>query len=567
MTSLTNFGNQNIYTLTNLNNISTPYGDLLPVSATGPCVSTNGGTSYIISLYESLTNLIDFSTFGKSLNVNELKLQTIPSAGTSYTLYYDTTSKVVSYAGAPSGTLPSATNWSDYLFWNNATSSWNVGADKIHIGRSAGTSPQGLRSLAVGDFAGSISQGDYSCAIGPSAAYQNQGQRGVAIGNSAGYDHQQINSIAVGAFAGQQYCGTGAICIGYAAGINNVGRDAVVIGNYESGLVSDNIGDGCIAIGYSTLASSNKGKYCVAIGYAAMSQATSDDNVISVGYLAGQVDSKANSINIGAYAGQVNPSNSSVNIGFQTGRYKVGTNPSLNLGAYCGGLANEWCLNIGYNCGFTGAVSAKGNISLGINANYNSQFSNNIVIRASSNALGQLNATKDNACFIDPIRPTAAYSETWYGNVLKQDTSTKEIYSFNNYSYLAYINATSNFGTPYTVAASSSIPFNFITESVGGLTIYDPLTTYSFLPDRTSRYKIDVLIRGLNNLSNHYISVIVNGAEIYRKYWTVNTNESMSFSLTRNLKSGDQIYLKTDGAVDLNLSSELYSQVQYTQLF
>jgi hypothetical protein len=172
--SLTNFGNQNVYTLTNLNNISTAYGDLLPVGATGPCVSTNNGLSYIISLYESSTNNIDFSTFNKNLIVNNLKLQTIPSTSTSMILYYDTSSKSVSYSPVPSGTIPAGTYWGDYLYWNNSTSSWSVAFDKVHIGRSAGTVPQGARTVAVGDYAASLTQGDYAVAIGASAAYFSQ---------------------------------------------------------------------------------------------------------------------------------------------------------------------------------------------------------------------------------------------------------------------------------------------------------------------------------------------------------------------------------------------------------
>jgi hypothetical protein len=113
-----------------------------------------------------------------------------------YSLYYDASTKVVSYSNVPVGTLPAGTNWSDYIYWDNGTSGWVVGSDKIHIGRSAGT-VQGTRSVAVGDFAGSVSQGNYCVAIGPSAGYTNQQQRGLALGNSAGYDHQQENSVSM----------------------------------------------------------------------------------------------------------------------------------------------------------------------------------------------------------------------------------------------------------------------------------------------------------------------------------------------------------------------------------
>jgi hypothetical protein len=258
-----------------------------------------------------------------------------------------------------------------------------------------------------------------------------------------------------------------------------------------------------------------------------------------------------------------------VNIGTNCGENKqsASTQPTINIGLQCGLFcANDWNTNLGYYCGYTGTSNGRGNINIGYNANYDCRYNSTIVLRASTNGLAALNATKDSALFIDPIRAQSAYNETWFGNVLKQDTASKEVYSFNSYAYMDYQNVTSNFGSSYTLGAGSTIPFNVQLEGTNIYT-YDFLTSYNYLPDRTGRYKIDVLLRGLNNLSGHYISVYIGATEIYRKYWTQNTNESMSFSLTRNITAGSQVYLKTDGTIDLNLSNSVYSQAQYTQLF
>ena len=58
------------------------------------------------------------------------------------------------------------TNYSDYIFWNNNTSTWDVGNTTIHIGSNAGQTSQGLNAVAIGTNAGRTGQGANSIAIG-----------------------------------------------------------------------------------------------------------------------------------------------------------------------------------------------------------------------------------------------------------------------------------------------------------------------------------------------------------------------------------------------------------------
>ena len=41
-------------------------------------------------------------------------------------------------SGSNAGALPAGRYFSDYLFYNNLTSTWQVGSDAVHIGAKAG---------------------------------------------------------------------------------------------------------------------------------------------------------------------------------------------------------------------------------------------------------------------------------------------------------------------------------------------------------------------------------------------------------------------------------------------
>lgn len=96
-------------------------------------------------------------------------------------------------------TVPSGANYSDYLFWENSSNSWQVGSEEIHIGKNSGLASQGINAISIGNSAGQDTQGLNSIAIGNSAGNTNQGSDSIAIGYYAGYNDQHSNSIILNA--------------------------------------------------------------------------------------------------------------------------------------------------------------------------------------------------------------------------------------------------------------------------------------------------------------------------------------------------------------------------------
>jgi len=98
------------------------------------------------------------------------------------TLYYDPSSKEITFGNAPSATtLPSGINPGDYLYWNG--SAYVVGDENITLGANAGQ----------------ITQNPHAVAIGANAGSDNQGENSIAIGFNAGVSYQSSNSIILNA--------------------------------------------------------------------------------------------------------------------------------------------------------------------------------------------------------------------------------------------------------------------------------------------------------------------------------------------------------------------------------
>ena len=97
-------------------------------------------------------------------------------------------------------TLPSGTNYSDYLFWNG--SAWNVGGSTLHLGTNAEQVATGTSTIGLGYFAGNSTQNNYAIAVGAQSGQNNQGTQSVAVGLNAGNSNQGTNCVAIGAYAG-----------------------------------------------------------------------------------------------------------------------------------------------------------------------------------------------------------------------------------------------------------------------------------------------------------------------------------------------------------------------------
>jgi hypothetical protein len=126
------------------------------------------------------------------------------SGAASSSLYYDTVGKEVLYGNVPTS-VPTASNYGDYLFWDTTTApgTWAVGTTTIHLGSNAGGAVQGSYAVAIGYTAGQNFQGTDGIAIGREAAYQYQGSYSIAIGYRAGYNSQSANSIILNASGAQ----------------------------------------------------------------------------------------------------------------------------------------------------------------------------------------------------------------------------------------------------------------------------------------------------------------------------------------------------------------------------
>jgi hypothetical protein len=86
-------------------------------------------------------------------------------------------------ATGPQG-VSNGTNYSDYIYWNTVTGKYEVeSSGTVHIGKNAGRTGMGARSIAIGENAGNV----------------NLGANAIAIGNQAGPTGQAANSILLNA--------------------------------------------------------------------------------------------------------------------------------------------------------------------------------------------------------------------------------------------------------------------------------------------------------------------------------------------------------------------------------
>jgi hypothetical protein len=155
------------------------------------------------------------------------------------------------------GGIPPGKYYSDCLYWNTGTNTYDVDSTgTVHLGSNAGSFNQGPVGIAIGDSAGYQYQQNGAIAIGPGAGYSNQGTGAIALGDAAGFYSQSSDAIAIGYQAAQFDQLEKSIVIGYQAGNVGVGENCVLIGSNTIG----NIGcTGSVAIGYNaTISESNK---------------------------------------------------------------------------------------------------------------------------------------------------------------------------------------------------------------------------------------------------------------------------------------------------------------------
>lgn len=87
------------------------------------------------------------------------------------------------------------TNYGNYYFWNDFTSSWVIGSTKVNLGTGAGEYDM-EGSVAIGHEAGREGQGEYAVALGSFAGKNDQSANSIIL-NASGED---LNSTTAGLF-------------------------------------------------------------------------------------------------------------------------------------------------------------------------------------------------------------------------------------------------------------------------------------------------------------------------------------------------------------------------------
>ena len=291
--------------------------------------------------------------------------------------------------------------YGDYLYWDNNTSLWAVGSDKISIGCGSGQNNQATGSIALGYQAGQNNQTTNGISIGYQAGQNNQGTgtyNAIAICSYAGQQSQGQNAIAIGTYAGQTLQSNDGIAIGYSAGRSNMGFGSIAIGTEASNNHNTSSDSGIVSIGF------HAGRY------------NQKANTIAIGSYAGVNSQGINAIAIGSGAGNTNQYDNAIAIGFHAGLTTQGTG-AIAIG-YNAGSTNQGlnAIAIGYNAGNTDQGTSS--IAIGFLAGQTSQHENSIILNASGVAL---NSKTSNAFYVDPIRSAT------FSNVLYYDTTSKEI--------------------------------------------------------------------------------------------------------------------------------------------
>ena len=305
----------------------------------------------------------------------------VSTGTTSNVLYYNSSSKEIVYGAAASG-VPNGTNYSDYLFWDNNSSSWKVGQKEIHLGSEAGLTGQSSFAVALGHLAGRNTQNQGAIAIGYQAGQYSQGTFAIGIGYGAARSNQSVNAIAMGLQAGENDQNSGSIAIGYLVGQYSQGTFAIGIGY---GAARSNQSVNAIAFG-TTAGSNTQGSAAIALGFQSGQYAQNQD-AIALGNSAGRTGQSANAIAIGTTAGISTQGFGAISVGYQSGQNSQGQN-AIAIGNSAGRfLQSVNAIAIGTTAGANTQGSAA--IALGFQAGQNSEGQNSIAIGNSAGRSSQ----------------------------------------------------------------------------------------------------------------------------------------------------------------------------------
>ena len=414
--------------------MSTPNGRKFTINTVVPTRASNN------SLANEVSNIFYKYPFLVPINTSTGSIETFYfNNATGSTLYLNTLTGPVLSQISGGTSLPSGTSYSDYIYWNSNSNTYNSGSTEVHIGSDAGKTNQGTNSIAIGyqagqgtqgsesiaigTQAGNIAQGQYAVSVGSQAGQNGQGDSAVAVGRDAGFNNQKEQTVALGYASGYTNQGTYSVAIGRFAGFENQGTNSVSSGN-SAGYNSQ--GSQSIAIGVNA-GFENQSNNSIAIGY----EAGKNNQIegISIGNLAGQDAQGSQGIAIGTYAGRTNQGQYGIAIGFLSGEINQGENS----------------IAIGYQAGQT---------------NQNSQ---SIAINASTSTLNP----NSSGLFINPVR-----NDNTNQNILTYNSTSKELtYDTTLYSTITNNYITSDYFYLYPPTSSyrvMSLQPSLIDDNVGG---------------------------------------------------------------------------------------------------
>jgi hypothetical protein len=369
----------------------------------------------------------------------------------AYSIYYNNTTKEITYGTTPSGgggtILPSGTYTGDYLYWSNGA--YQSGSAKITLGANAGATGQGANGVAIGENAGTTNQSMGAVAIGLNAGSTSQGAGSVAIGNGSGSNRQGVGSVAIGSGTASSDQGSYSVAIGFLTSTSQ-GAGAVMIGRgYEDGgqaYIGANQGQDAIAIG--TLAGKSSQK---TLG-------------IAIGRLAGHADQSMGAVAIGYYAGNTNQGSKAVAIG-----YNVGSNGQAPSSIAIGDNAQNsgtYSTAIGTNIGVTGIQSTA------IGANAYASHNNTIVLNAQGY---NLSSAQSDSLFVAPIRSDVTTSGLYnltYNRVTREVITTDyagptSVFLRTTQAFTLGNATPGQFSTPtFTIATTKRNPYVYLNDSL-----------------------------------------------------------------------------------------------------
>ena len=159
--------------------MSTPNGRKFTMHTVVPTRASNN------SLANEVSNIFYKYPFLVPINTSTGSIETFYfNNATGTTLYLNTLTGPVLSQISGGTSLPSGTSYSDYIYWNSNSNTYDSGTTEIHIGSDAGKTNQGTNSIAIGYQAGQTNQGEYSIAIGYQAGQTNQNSQSIAINAS-----------------------------------------------------------------------------------------------------------------------------------------------------------------------------------------------------------------------------------------------------------------------------------------------------------------------------------------------------------------------------------------------